>query len=649
LTVARVPFTVVGVMPPGFFGPTVGQTVDVMVPFAAEPLILGADSALAGRSNWWVEIMARLAPEQSLEDANAALRAVQPAIRAATLPDWPPPMQATYLSEAFTLVPAATGRSPLRARFETPLRAMVVAVGLVLLVACANLASLLLARALARRRELCVRLALGASRWRIGRLLFTESLLVALAGAALGLAVAQWSSALLVQQLSTWRGAVTLDLVLDWRVLGFTAALACLSALVAGVAPVFGLTRVAPGDAIKDGGRSIAGDRRVSARGALVVLQIALSLVLVVGAGLFLRTFASLSRVPLGFAPDHLVVLDVDLQAAASTAPERLALVERLREAAAAVPGVRSAAVSRITPVSGGGWNNSVGDSPGPPGDRTRMTWLNAVSPGWFATMGVRVLAGRDFAPADRLDEPRVAIVNEAFARKFLSGGGPLGQVVHLGGGRRYEVVGLVADTVYRNLREGTAPTVFLPMAADQLWRTAALFVAAAPGGRAAVERDLAAALTGTSPSVAFTFRTYDQLVDATMTQERLVALLSAFFGGLALLIAGLGLYGLVANAVRARQVEIGVRMALGATPSGIVRLVFVRVGVLVAAGLALGLLAALWLARFVGPLLFQLEARDPATFTAAAAVLVLVGFVAAWLPARRAASLDPASVLREG
>ena len=239
-----------------------------------------------------------------------------------------------------------TGNSSLRGRFETPLFAMVVAVGLVLLVACANIASLLLARALARRRELSVRLALGSSRWRIARLLFIESLIVAVTGAAFGLMFAKWSSALLVQQLSTWESTVSLDLALDWRVLAFTAALACLSAITAGVAPVIGLRSVTAGGALKDAGRGIAGDRRFAVRSTLVVAQIAVSLVLVVAAGLFLRTFASLNQLPLGFEPEPLLVVELNLQASGGPPEERGARVERLRDAAAAVPGVRSASVS---------------------------------------------------------------------------------------------------------------------------------------------------------------------------------------------------------------------------------------------------------------------------------------------------------------
>jgi predicted permease len=649
LTVERVPFTIVGVMPPGFFGVDVGRMTDVMLPFAAEPLIRGQESLLASVGSIWLEMMVRLKPGQSLDQANAALRGVQPQIREAT-----GERGRRYLVEPLTLAPAATGNSRLRARFETPLSAMVVAVGLVLLVACANIASLLLARALARCRELSVRLALGGSRWRLARLLFTESVIVAVTGAALALGFGTWGSALLVQQLSTWQSTVSLDLAIDWRVLVFTAALACLSAIVAGVAPVLGLKSIAAGEALKDAGR-IAGDRRFVVRGTLVVAQLAVSLVLVVAAGLFLRTFASLNRLPLGFVPEPLIVAEVNLQTSGAPVEDRAQRVERLRAAAAAVPGVTSATVSAIRRLTGGGWGSrAVGVGDGPPVDEDRSQpwlWRDATTPGWFEAMGIPLRNGRDFDARDRVGSPRVAIVNEAFVRRFLPGQQPIGQTVRIGPAR-YEIVGLVGDAVYTTPRAGMVATMYVPMAQrepETFWPSVMLTINAAPDRRAAVERDVAAALTGADPTVALRFGTFDRLVAATVTQERLIAMLAAYFGGLALLLAGIGLYGSVAHAVRARQTEISLRMALGAQPAGIVRLVFRRVGVLIVAGLALGSAGGLWAARFVAPLLFQVETRDPATFAGAAGALVAVGVLAAWLPARRAVRLDPAGVLREG
>ena len=666
ITLQRRAFTVVGVMPPGFFGVDVGRMSDVMLPFAAEPLMRGQESHLASFGSSWLDMMVRRKPGQSLEQANEALRAVQPQIRAATVSGVAPARAARYLTRPLTLVDAATGRSSLRSEFEKPLFAMIVAVGLLLLVACTNIASLLVARVLARRRELSVRMALGGSRGRLARLLFTESLIVAMAGAALGLVFAGWSGAVLVRQLSTWESDVSLELALDWRVLGFSVVLACASAIIAGVAPALGVRSVGAGEALKEAGRGLAGDRRFAVRGTLIVAQIAVSLMLVTAAGLFLRSFASLNQLPLGFVPEPLLIAELDLRATdAPPAPPDLTIAqrgpraERLRDAAAAVPGVRSAALSRVSLLTGGGWGANrvaVGDGPMPVEDLgANRLWRNATSPGWFDTMGMPLVNGRDFTDGDAAGAPLVAIVNQAFVRRYRLGEQPIGRTVRIGGSigeRRYEIVGLVGDSVYTSPRDGMMATMHEPLAQIEpraFGETVVLTIHAARGQRAAVERDVAAALARTEPTVAFTFRTFDQFIDATVTQERLIAMLSSFFGGLALLLAGIGLYGIVAQAIRSRQGEIGLRMALGAQPAGIVRLVLRRVGVVIAVGLALGLAGSLWAAQFVGPLLFQVEARDPSTFVGAAGVLVAAGVVAAWLPARRAARLDPATVLREG
>jgi putative ABC transport system permease protein len=403
-------------------------------------------------------------------------------------------------------------------------------------------------------------------------------------------------------------------------------------------------------------------------RSTLVVAQIAVSLVLVVAAGLFLRTFASLNQLPLGFVPEPLLVVELNLQASGGPPDERGARVERLREAAAAVPGVRSASVSAIRLLTGGGWASGlVGVGDGPISRSRPPLWLDATTPGWFETMGIPLRGGRDFEAGDRVGSGPVAIVNEAFVRRYLPGQQPIGQRVRLGfdalgfertiprgalAETRHEIVGIVGDAVYTTPREGMLATMYVPVAQRApatFWPTVLLTINAAPGRRVALERDVAAALTQADPTFAITFGTFDQLVEATVTQERLTAMLSAFFGGLALLLAAVGLYGVVAHTVSARRTEIGLRMALGAAPSSIVRLVFQRVGVLLAAGVAFGLGVSFWAARFVGALLFQLEARDPGTLGGSAAALVAVGVLAAWLPARRAARLDPATVLREG
>jgi predicted permease len=647
LMLDRKPFTVVGVMPADFAGIDVGRVADVVIPFAAEPTLRGADSALGHRTSWWLEIMGRLKPGATVDHANAAVRTLQPVIRREAMP----PRAESFLDEPLTLAPAATGRSPLRRRFETPLRAMLATVGAVLLIACANLANLLLARALSRRRELSVRLALGASRVRMARLLAFETLAIVAAGATLGLLFAMWSSALLVRQLGTWRGAVVLDLSLDWRVIAFTTGLACLTAVIAGILPAFAVTGVAPGDAMKESGRTVTGDRRLSVRGALVVSQIALSLVLVIGAGLFLRTFATLVQTPLGFDPDGLTVATINLPTAVAKV-DRPQLLARIEEAFAAAPGVRSAGLSVITPITGSGWNDRIGTPTGP-ANASAMAFINAVSPGWFDTMRIRRLGGRGFEAQDRLGGQKVAIVNDTFVRRFFGGRPAIGERVQAGGPSdrsEYEIVGVVADAVYRSLREGVVPTMYLPLAQSETPGAGiTLTLSTTPAARSAVDRIVADALRGVDPRLTFAIRDFGEFISGGVAQERLVAMLSGFFGGLALLLAAIGLYGVVAHAVDVRRTEIGLRMALGANRAGILWLVFRRVGVMLALGLAAGLALSLWSSRFVGTLLFRLEPRDAATFAGAAAVLVATSVLATWIPARRASHVDPARVLREG
>jgi putative ABC transport system permease protein len=656
LTVERVAYTIIGVTAPDFFGTEVGRKFDVAIPLGTEPLVRGRESALDRRSTWWLSIMLRLAPGQDFAAAHAALRGMQPQIREATLPqDWPEQYKKTYLTEAFTLVPAATGSSGLRRRYQQPLTAIMVVVGLVLLIACANIANLLLARANARRHELSVRVALGASRTRIARQLLAESLLLSGAGALIGLLFARWGSRLLVRQLSTTTNTVFLDLALDWPVLGFTALIAVSTAILFGVAPALRASRVQPNEALKEQGRGVAGER-FALGNLLVVVQVALSVILVVAAGLFVRTFTSLANVHLGFDHEPVLVANVSAQRLQLEPAQRAEFFERLRDAAASVPGAAVVAVSAVTPVSGSTWNNVI-EIPGAPPrpERERMTNINLLSRSWFATMGTRVIAGRDFTDRDVEGSAPVAIVNQAFARKFFDGENPLGRrVVQPGGPTRpaitREIVGYVEDAVYRALREPVPPTMYLPLRQQtEPPSSMAISVRAAAGSPALLTKSLAAALTGVHKDIAITFRLLSEQVKASLIQERMVAMLSGFFGGLALLLAGLGLYGVTSYAVSRRRTEIGIRMALGAAPGGVVRMVLLRVAVLVAIGVVVGAGISLWAARFVATLLYGLQPRDPMTLALAVLVLACIAGVAGGVPAIRASRIDPAAVLRHG
>ena len=654
LDVERVPVTVVGVTPPGFFGPDVGRSFDVVLPLGLEPLVRGHESWLEGRSTWWLSVMGRINPGQSVEAAARMIRDVQPQIRDATHPGWD-----GYLTDPFALVPAAHGDSGLRRRYQRAVVILMSIVALVLLIASANIANLLLARATARRHELSVRLALGASGRQLVQLLFTESLVLATAGAGLGVLLARWGSRVLVSQLSTETNRVFLDLSLDWRVLCFTMAATGITALLFGTAPAFRATEVQPIEAIKEHGRGAVGHRHGGIAGSLVIAQVALSVILVAAAGLFVRTFASLATLPLGFQPDRVLVVTVNAQRARIAPEDRLAVFDRVQGSVRALPGVAGASLSFITPVTGAGWNGNVDVSgmPALPG-RQAMTFKNAITADWFDTFGTPLIAGRPFTGADRRGAPPVAIVNQAFVRRFMNGASPIGHLVRDRGipglpnkDVPKEIVGVVADAIYRNLREPIPPTLYVPLGQVNesfAFPSLSLNVRSDTGSPALLSRSIAAAVASVNADLDVTFRPLGRVVDASLTQERLIATVSGFFGGLALLLAGLGLYGVTSYAVNRRRSEIGIRMALGAAPGGVVRLVLRRVASLVAVGVTAGVLASMWAARFVETLLFGLAPRDPMTIAMAALILTAVGALAGWIPARRASRIDPAQVLRD-
>jgi predicted permease len=408
-------------------------------------------------------------------------------------------------------------------------------------------------------------------------------------------------------------------------------------------------------DALKEQGRG-AGGARHSLTSPFVVAQIALSVVLVVGAGLFVQTFRSLLTRDVGFDRDPVLLVTLDLRRSrADDEAKRAELYQRLADAAAEVPGVERAAASLLTPMSGMGWNSGF-EIPGQPqlSERQRLAFINAVTPGWLTVYGTQLLAGRDFTRADRAGGPEVVIVNEAFVGKFLRPGAPLGQVVQ-GEGRPgdrpppMEVVGVVKNAAYGNLREEIPPTIFIPMAQSD-----SVFPSGAVSVRTSLEpmslaRTLTAALTKVDPDVAIAIRPLSDQVAGRMVRERVMAMLGGFFGLLALLLSAVGLFGVTSYAVNLRRAEIGVRMALGADVTRVLRLVLGRSTRLVAMGVAIGVGLSVWLSKFVGSLLYGLEPRDTPTLVSAIVVMLVIGTAAAFIPAWRAARIAPVEVLREG
>lgn len=651
----RTSYIIVGVAPPRFFGAEVGRSFDVAVPIA----VTGTAS--------WLYVTARLRPDQTPESATAALRAAQPQIREAALPKAVAAGATAnlYLSQPLSATPAATGQAtgstPLRDRFERPLWAMLLLAILVVLIACANVANLVLARAVARRHELSVRRALGASGSRLACQVLAESLLLSVIGASLGLVMAGVFSEVLVGMVSSATSPIFLDLSLDWRVLGFTAAISVGTALLFGLIPALRAARVQPQAALREGGRSQASAKRVGVNHALIVAEVSLSLILVVAAGLFVQTFTGMATT-VGFDQGRTLILRLNANDAKVPPAARPALYERVRQAVATVPGVSDAVTLRTVPVSSDHWvaNVMVSGYP-PPAAAEAPTFLNAVGPGYFAVFGTPILEGRGFAAEDRSGTPLVAVVNETFARRHVGDRSPIGETLTFGETGTYSppfrIVGLAKDSgsaIYFGLREGIPSTVYLSIgqmnpeianfAPPAAFRVAVRFAAGSP---AALARAAAVAVNRIAPDMRVDAKSMASYVRDNIATERLTAMLSGLFGALSLLLAAVGVYGVVAYAVMQRRSEIGIRLALGASPAEVIRMLLIRTARVVGVGLAIGGAISFWTSRFVAALLFGLEPRDPATFASAAVVLAAVGLLAGWLPARQAARIDPVSTLR--
>jgi predicted permease len=646
------PYEIVGVAPESFFGVDVGRGFDVAVPLCAEPRSRGAQTALDQRDTWFLAALARLAPGVGIQQAEAQLRTISAPVFEATLPPRYTVADAkAYLAFTLVALPASTGVSSLRSTYATQLWVLLAATALVLLVACANLANLMLARATIREREIAVRLAIGASRRRIVRQLLSESLVIAALGAAAGVLVASWLSRALVAFLSTDANQLFVDLTLDWRVFAFTTVLAIAACLLFGLTPALRATVADPGATMKAGGRGTTDTRqRFTVRRSLVVVQLALSLVLVVGAVLFGRSLRNLTTADPGFRPGNVLVVNMDLRRAGVPPEQRVLYFQRITERLSAVPGVSSAAEVAILPIGGSSWNNRI--TLGGVVQQALVNF-NSVGPAYFRTLGTPLVAGRHFSRDDTLSSPRVAIVNEAFTAAFFAGQSPIGRSfqVETGPGeppQPYQIVGVVKNSAYRDLRETVPPQAFLAARQDagpNAFLQVAVHTAIPPSSVASA---IVAAVREIHPAVLLQFSTLEETIRNSLTTERLMATLSAFFGVLAMVIATIGLYGVMSYTVARRQVEIGIRMALGASRGDVVRLIVREGTMLLAVGLPLGAALAVGGGHFAAALLYGLEPYDPATLTAAIVILGSVATLASWIPARRAARLEPTTALRE-
>ncbi len=646
MTVNNVPVTIVGITAPQFAGTTqVGEVQDITMPLSLYGQLAPDDTDAPQEWSFWVRLMGRLKPGATLEQTELSVAPVFAASvkNASGTNKSPKGIRLHARSGAQGLVEA-------RRDYARSLTVLLVLVGLVLLVACANVANLLLARGAARRREIAVRLALGASRPRLLRQLLGESVLLALLGAGVGLLLAIWSrdALLALQPLGT--EGLSLAMPLDSRVLAFTTAVAVGTGILFGLAPAWRATGLNPSSEFQGGTRTLGGARSRLAK-SLMVVQVALSLVLLIGAGLFTRTLLNLQHINPGFNPSGLLLFRVDAMAAGHPREEVPALYTRLADRLATLPGVQHVTFSQVPLLAQSSWTSTVtlAGAKQPAGNNANVT-MHGVDPSFFATYQLPLLAGRGFTAQDAAKAPRVAIVNEAFARKYYDGQSPLGRIIGFNGNEKapdIEIVGVVADAKYVTLQDQARPAAFFPFAQIRNARFGN-FALRVAGDPLALAPSVRAAVHAIDPALPlYNLRTQDEQISRLLTGERLFARLSAFFGLLAMGLAAIGLYGLMSYAVLQRTGEIGLRMALGALPAGLLRMIVLETLGLVALGIALGGAGAWALSRLVRSLLYGLTPTDPLTYVVAVVLLLVVGLLAAWLPARRASRVDPMVALR--
>jgi predicted permease len=633
-------FTIVGATPPSYEGATPGRAPDVMLPL----LMMMSDVQRHEIGFNWLNPLARLKPGATVEQTNAEVQGLFSAFLQSQAARASEKERAGILRQRAAALPAADGFNPIRDDIAQPLLIVMGIVGLILMLACVNLSGLLLARAAARQREISIRLAIGAGRGRLVRQFLTESLVLASLGGGVGLAMAGWFSARLFALFVNGR-EVVLSVAPDWRVLAFTGAVSLLACCLAGLAPALQAVRVNVNPALKE--VRPHGHRRLGK--AFVVAQLAISMVLLVGATLFVGTLVKLYAVDRGFDSDGLLVVSVRTSRPYSAARAKAvqnALLDRLRT----VPGVRSASAAQVLPVGGALVDRGVqveGYTFRP--DESETVGFNVIAPEYFATLGTPLLSGREFSDRDTDTAPKVAIVNERFARYFFGNESPLGQRV-TSANVTYEIVGVVRDAKYQTLRDGIINTMYIPwmQREGQQPSSYSYLVRAVTGDPMRLVPGLERLVREADPALRVrTARTYATIVDQSITTERIMATLGGFFGVLALIVAALGMFGVLAFQVARRTNELGVRMALGASRRTMMGLVLRDVAVMVVAGVSIGAGVALMLTGLARKIVFGLTPTDPGVFVVAASVLALAAVLAGWLPARRASRVDPLVALR--
>ncbi len=655
------PMTVVGVSREGFEGVEIGEATQVFTPLMMYREMIPVMSefyTMDDRRSRWVNVFARLAPGVDLDRARAAIeplyaRIIRLELEEGAFDNATRFSKDQFLASRMAVFPGATGRSYLRNQFATPLYVLMGLTGLVLLIACANVANLLITRATARSKEIGVRLALGASRGRIASQLIVESLVISVLATVLGIWVGVWMVRVLLGFFATQTSALMIRGELDWRVLTFSLGVAVATTLLAGLAPAIQASRASIATTLTEGATAvIGGGRGARLRKALVIGQVGVSLLLLITSALFARTLSNLRNLDSGMDAPRLVGFAVDPALSGYDGPETMDFYRRLQERLSGQPGVEASAYAVMRVLEGNEWDSSVTVEGYEAAEGENMNpHFNAISPDYFRTLGIELLDGRDFNMGDVEDEPKVAIVNETFANRYFPDGTAVGRRFGQGGDPGteldIEIVGVVGDSVYEDLRQDIPRQVFLSF--EQLGSAvgAAVYVrtAADPTAFFGTVESTVRELDPDIPVAGM--RTLDQQVDRSLATERMVATLSGAFGALATLLAVIGLYGVMSFSVARRGREIAIRMAFGAPSWTVVGMVMREVGVLIGIGVALALPAYVGVSRLIGSQLYGITTSDAASVTGAVVLLSAVALLAGFLPARRAAQVDPIEALR--
>jgi len=648
--------TVIGVTPPGFNGTTLGARPQVYVPITLRGLMNPGFNGFHRRNSYWAYVFARLRPGVTIDQARAALnthyRAIVNDVEAPQQRGLSDQGMKRFRTKLITLEPGAKGQSSVDSEARAPMTLLLGVTLLVLLIACANIANLLLARSAARAGEMAVRLSIGASRRQLIGQLLTESLVLAVLGGLAGLVVARWTLSLIASLLPV-EAAQSLDFRLDGTALLFTAAVTLGTGILFGLFPALHSTRSDLLTALKGQSGQPSGARGAARfRTTLATAQIALSMALLVAAGLFTRSLFNVARVDLGLEIQNLVTFGVSPELNGYTPEKSRVFFARLEEQLAAIPGVRAVTSSLVPALAGSNWGTDVaveGFKSGP--DIDSNSRFNEVGPDYFRTMGIPLLAGREFTARDALGGPKVAIVNEAFAKKFNLGRDAVGKRMGENQGSSskldIEIVGLVKDAKYSEVKGQIPPVFFRPYRQDDSVGQLTFYVRTALDPREILP-GIPQAVKALDPNLPVeNFRTMPQQVRDNVFLDRFISVLSVSFAVLATLLAAVGLYGVLAYTVAQRTREIGLRMALGAPPARVRRMVLKQVAVMTAVGSFIGLTAALWLGPMAESQLFELKGRDPLVFISSAVVLAAIALLAGFIPAHRASRVEPMWALR--